>query len=143
MKTLVKSNGFPSLRSMMEDFWNVDGFFNKPIFDSKLLPAVNIKNKKEEYQIEVSVPGFKKQDFNISVENGLLNISTETSSESEEDSEEFTRKEFSTSSFSRSFNLPDDISKDQVKASYKDGLLHISIKKSGKVKENVKKIEID
>lgn len=142
MKTVVKSSGFPSLRSMMEDFWNVDGFFSRPVFGNELLPAVNIKSKKEHYELEVAAPGFQKKDFNVTMENGLLSISAETSSESEENTEDYTRREFSTSSFTRSFNLPPDISRDQVRANYKDGLLHISIKKSGDGKESPKKIEI-
>ncbi|WP_343523574.1 Hsp20/alpha crystallin family protein [Pedobacter sp.] len=143
MKKLTKSNGFPALKSMMEDFWHVDGFSNKPLLNAELLPAVNIKNKKDKYQIEVSTPGFKKKDFDVSVENGKLHISAETSSEAEESDEEFARKEFTTSSFSRSFNLPDDILQDEVKASYKDGLLRINIKKSGETKKSGKTIDID
>jgi len=142
MKTLVKSNGFPSLRSMMEDFWSVEGFFSRPLFGNELLPAVNIKSKKEHYELEVAAPGFEKKDFNVTVENGLLIISAERSSESEENADDYTRREFSTSSFSRSFNLPDDISRDQVSAVYKDGLLQISIKKSGDGKKSLKQIEI-
>lgn len=126
----------------MEDFWNVDGFFSRPVFGNELLPAVNIKSKKDHYELEVAAPGFEKKDFNVTVENGLLFISAETSNEKEENAEDYTRREFSTSSFTRSFNLPEDISRDQVSANYKDGLLQISIKKSGDGKKSPKKIEI-
>lgn len=143
MKNLAKLTGLPSLKSMMEDFWNVDGFFNKIANTNELLPAVNIKNKKNEYQIEVAVPGFKKEDFEVTVENGILNISATTSADTEELAEEYTRREFTMSSFSRSFGLPDDISDDALKANYKDGLLKLSIKKSQEKKSPAKKVKID
>src|SRR6185312_6641905 len=108
MSTLVKSkaNGFPSLRSVMEDFWNTDKFFDKSLFGVETLPAVNIKDAKNHYEVEVAAPGFNKEDFKITTENGLLTISAETSSEKKEEKENYTRKEFSCSSFVRTFTLP-------------------------------------
>lgn len=142
MKTLVKSNAFPSLRSAMEDFFNTD-FFNKPFITTEFLPAVNIRDEEDSYELEMSVPGFRKDDFKITSEDGLLTISAETSSEHKEEKKNYTRKEFSSSSFSRSFNLPDNIEDDNVKASYKDGLLKLSLKKSPKMLHNKKQISID
>ena len=63
MSTLVKTNGFPSFKTMMEDFWNTDRFFEKPIFTGETLPAVNIRETKGSYELEVAAPGFKKEDF--------------------------------------------------------------------------------
>jgi HSP20 family protein len=143
MKTLVKTNGFPTLRSMMEDFWNIDRFFNRPVFDSGVLPAVNIRDKKDGYELEVSAPGFKKDDFNVSIDNGTLTISAETTNESEEEKDDYARREFSRSSFTRSFTLPDNISEEHIKANYKDGLLHLSLKKSAKALKEPKKVKID
>ncbi|MEJ5995292.1 Hsp20/alpha crystallin family protein [Pedobacter sp. Du54] len=143
MKTLVKTNPFPSWRSMMEDFWNVDSFFNKPMFNGSLLPAVNVRDLKDGYQLEVSAPGFKKDDFNVSIENGMLTISADNVEESKQEKEDYTRKEFSRSSFQRSFTLPDNIDEGKIKAKYEDGLLHISLKKSDKALKEAKKVKID
>lgn len=143
MRTLVKSNQFPSFRSMMEDFWNTDGFFNKPIFDNGFLPAVNIRDKKDSYELEVSAPGFKKEDFKVSTDDGMLIISAETSSENEEENDSYTRKEFSRSSFSRSFNLPDNVLEEDIKARYNDGLLQIALRKTEPGKRTGKQIAID
>jgi len=143
MSTLVKSNGFPSLRSMMEDFWNTDKFFTQPLLNSETLPAVNIRNTKSGYELEVAAPGFSKNDFKISTENGLLIISAETSSEQKEEKEDYTRKEFSRTSFTRTFSLPENVEEDHVKANYKDGLLTIDLKKSGKALASRKEIKID
>jgi len=65
---------------MMEDFWNNDNFFKPSFFNNhELLPAVNIRDTAKGYELEVAAPGFKKEDFKITTENGLLTISAETS----------------------------------------------------------------
>lgn len=130
MSNLVKTNFFPSLRTMMDDFWNTDRFFSQPIFKNDFLPAVNIRDKENQYELEVSAPGFKKKDFSITTDNGLLTISAESDNEAKEDSSDYTRREFSHSSFSRTFSLPENIAEDEIKAGFNDGLLKIILKKS-------------
>ncbi len=142
MSTLVKSNDFPALRSALENFWNPEKFFNRPFLNGQVLPAVNVKDKKNSYELEVAAPGFKKEDFKLITENGLLTISAETSSEKEEEDENFTRQEFSRSSFSRTFNLPDNVSSDDISAKFQDGLLKVDIKKSGKSISPKKEVKI-
>lgn len=142
MTTLAKSHRAPSLRSKMEDFWDLDRFFNKPFGDGEFLPAVNVRETKEHYKLDVAAPGFKKDDFKISTEDGLLIISAETSKEEKEEKENYTRKEFTSSSFSRTFSLPDNIEEDKIKANYQDGLLKIELKKSGKTTASKKEVKI-
>jgi HSP20 family protein len=142
MSTLVKSNGFPSLRSMMEDFWNTERFFDKPLFGGETLPAVNVRETKNLYKLDVSAPGFKKDEFKISTEDGLLTISAETSTEKNEDKENYTRKEFSSSSFTRTFNLPDNVVEDNITANYQDGLIKIELKKSDKKLAPKKEVKV-
>ena len=142
MSTLVKTNGFPSLRSMMEDFWNTDKFFDKSFFNGETLPAVNIRDAKNHYQLEVAAPGFKKDDFKITTENGLLTISAETKCEKNEEKDNYTRKEFSRSSFIRTFTLPSNVVEDNITAGYKDGLLSIELKKSDKELPAKKQIKV-
>ncbi|ASU34777.1 Hsp20/alpha crystallin family protein [Mucilaginibacter xinganensis] len=145
MSTLVKSKkkGFPSLGSMMEDFWNADKFFNKPFFDGETLPAVNIINKKGHYQLDLAAPGFKKEDFKISTDGGVLTISAETIYEKNKENENYTRREFSRSSFTRIFNLPENVKEDDINAKYRDGLLSVELKKSGKDLPAHREIKID
>jgi|SRR5690606_14716880 len=143
MKTLAKSNRFPSLQSMVDDFWNADGFFNKPFFKEEFFPAVNIREKEGSYELEVSAPGFKKDEIKVSAENGMLTISGEASTEDKEEKEGYTRKEFSKSSFSRSFSLPENIMEDEIKAKFSDGLLHISLKKSAAKKSSAKHVTVE
>lgn len=143
MSTLVKSNGFPSVRSLMEDFWNTDKFFNVPFFNGEQVPAVNICDAKNNYEIEVAAPGFKKEDFRVTTENGLLTISAETSSENHEEKDNYTRREFTRSSFTRSFSLPDNVVEDNISAQYKDGLLKVDLQKSGKALTAKKEVKVD
>jgi HSP20 family protein len=91
----------------------------------------------------VSAPGFKKEDFKVTTNNGMLKISAETSSEHEEEKDDYTRKEFSRSSFSRSFSLPENIAEDEVKASYNDGLLSVTLKKTGATEKQAKQVKVD
>ncbi|MBS1502857.1 MAG: Hsp20/alpha crystallin family protein [Bacteroidetes bacterium] len=144
MSTLVKSktSGFPSLRSMMEDFWNPDRFLGRALFSGETLPAVNIKDNRNHYQVEVAAPGYNKDDFKIITENGLLTISAETSSEQKEEKENYTRREFSRTSFTRTFTLPDDVQADHIDAKYRDGLLTLELKKSAKSVSAKKEVKI-
>jgi len=142
MSTLVKSNASQSLRSMMEDFWSPDRFFNAPFLNHELLPAVNVRETKNHYELELAVPGFKKEDFKIVIENGLMIISAETRDEKNEDKDNYTRKEFSYSSFSRTFNLPDDVEEDNIDANYQNGILSLELKKSGKQLASKKEIKV-
>jgi HSP20 family protein len=108
------------------------------------MPAVNIKNNADAFEIELAAPGLKKEDFNIEVEEDLLKLSVEKKQESEENSENYTRKEFNYSSFHRSFTLPKNIvDKDQVRAVYVDGILKVSIPKLQEAKETKIKIAVD
>ena len=143
MSNLVKTNRFPSLGSMMEDFWNTDKFFNQPFFNGETLPAVNIRETKNHYELEVAAPGFKKEDFKITTENGLLTISAETTAEKNEEKENYTRREFSCASFIRTFTLPENVVEDDIVAKYRDGLLNIELKKSGKNLVAKKEVKVD
>ena len=143
MSTLVKTNAFPSFRSMMEDFWNTDRFFDKPLFKGEALPAVNIRETKNNYKLEVAAPGFKKDDFKVATENGLLTISAETKTEQNEEKDNYTRREFSCSSFVRTFTLPENVIEDDINATYNDGLLKIELKKNAKSLPAKKEVKVN
>lgn len=128
---------------MIEDFRNTDHFFDKAFAHGEFLPAVNIHETKNHYKLEVAVPGFKKDDFKITTEDGLLTISAETSKEEKEEKENYSRREFSCASFTRSFKLPDNAEEDHISASYQNGLLEIELKKSGKSIGSKKQIKVD
>jgi HSP20 family protein len=129
-KSLVKaSDRFPSV---FDDFfrpWNEwfsnGGFVTKPLN----VPAVNVVENHGEYKVSLAAPGMKKADFEIDVDGNMLTISSEKEEKKEEKEEQYTRKEFSYSSFSRSFTLPEDVKQDKIEAAYEDGVLKISLPK--------------
>ena len=116
-----------------DDFWGRD-LFDKNEF-STTVPAVNINEGAEEFNIELAVPGIDKKDINIEVDNGLMTVSYENKSENEQNKKEYYKKEFNYHSFSRTFSLPDSVNTDQIKATYKDGILHMSIPKKDEAKQ--------
>jgi HSP20 family protein len=143
MSLLIKTPVMPTLRSITEDFWNVENLFDYPFIRKETLPAVNIKENDNHFEIEVAAPGFQKKDFKIDVQNGVLNISAETSNKTAQTEENYTRKEFSYAAFNRSFNLPENINEDAVNAKYENGLLFLSIKKAENKQLEKKQIPID
>jgi HSP20 family protein len=129
-KSLVKAN--ERVPSVFDDFfkpWNEwftnGGLLNKPL----TMPAVNVVENQNEYKVSLAAPGMKKSDFEIDVEGNMLTISSEREETKEQKDEQYTRKEFSYASFSRSFSVPDDVKQDKIDAVYEDGILKISLPK--------------
>ena len=127
----------------MEDFWNSENVFDRGLFRKDTLPAVNIKENEADYQIEVAAPGYKKNDFKIEVSEGILSISAETKDEKSEETDNYTRKEFTSSSFCRSFSLPENVNDEKVHAKYEDGLLQLKLVKSKKAEPKKKTISVE
>jgi HSP20 family protein len=109
---------FPSL---MNELFVPDWFGGKDNFS--MLPAVNIMENEKDFTLELSVPGRKKEDFNIEIDDNVLTISSEVKSEEETTEKNYTRKEFGYSSFKRSFTLPDTVNADAIEANYENGIL--------------------
>ncbi|MBK9270925.1 MAG: Hsp20/alpha crystallin family protein [Saprospiraceae bacterium] len=128
--------------TMVEDLLNrgLNDIFGGQVFQSSV-PAVNVSENDQSFLVDVAAPGLKKEDFKLSLEKGFLNISASKEEKKEETNEQFSRKEFNYSSFSRSFKLPEHADASKITASYKDGVLHITIDKKTVVKEE-KTIEI-
>ena len=129
--TLIKQRGsFPSMRSLLEDFWNNDTLIEDRFWNTRVnLPAVNIIEKDDKFLIEMAAPGLRKEDFKINIENGILQIDSESQSEVDEEKDNYTRKEFNYSSFSRSFTLPENASEENISANYENGVLKLKLQK--------------
>lgn len=140
--TLVKfkNRRLPWYDTMFTDLLGTDRLLtNDLLLEDKWIPAMNIKEKKENFEIEVAAPGFDKKDFEVTIENGVLCISAEKKEEKEVKEDEFTRKEFNYNSFSRRFTLPENINEDEkIDAVYKDGILKLVLGKMD-MKEIAKK----
>jgi HSP20 family protein len=92
-------------------------------------PAVNIAETDMEYRVELAAPGLNKKDFKIDLNKNVLIISSEKEETYEENKENMMRKEFSYSSFKRSFTLPDTVNADKIKAEHENGILTVHIPK--------------
>ena len=135
MLPILRKSTFPNL---FEEFFQKEflpGFFEGEKGSS--IPAVNIIDEQKGFRIEVAVPGMEKKDFNIDLEHNVLTISSEKEVKSEEEDEKIMRKEFSYTSFSRSFNLPESVDLEKISAKYKDGVMNISIPKKEEAKEKL------
>jgi len=132
---LVKANNrFPAVPNLFDDFfrdWSITNFSDT----NTTLPAVNIKEDDNGFSIEVAAPGMDKKDFDINFDNDLLTISSEKNIDNEEKGDNYTRKEYSYQSFTRSFRIPENtVDSDKITASYKNGELLISIPKKEEAK---------
>lgn len=107
---------------------------------STTVPAANIIEADDHFNIELAAPGKKKSDFTIELDEGVLTISSETETKSTEKDGSFTRKEFGYSSFNRSFNIPETVSADKISASYKEGILTVSLPKKAEALPQPKKL---
>jgi HSP20 family protein len=149
--TKKRKNGsgslFPSLRN---DFFS-NRFMSPRLFDfdddffseGVSSPPANINETNKEYMIDLSVPGMKRDDFKVDVEDGVLSISCEKEEEKKDEGKNYRRREFSYSNFSRTFTLPDNIDENAIVAKYDNGMLQVTIpKKEVSVSKPKKEIKV-
>jgi HSP20 family protein len=129
----------PFFPSLIDDFINTDWNLKVPSF-SGTVPAVNIKELDSQFEIELAVPGMNKDDFEIEVEDGVLSISSTQEEEQVNEKGKFTRREFSYSSFRRSFTLPDSVDPTKIDATYKEGVLLVLLPKHKEAQPQPKKL---
>ena len=131
--TLVKAkkHRLPWFDTMFNDLIAGDRLLNKEFFlENKWIPEMNIIDKDKTVEIELAAPGFDKNDFEISIENGILYLSAEKKDNQDIDDENYTRREFHYHSFTRTLTLPDNINdKEHIKAKYENGILRIVLEK--------------
>nr|WP_299346692.1 Hsp20/alpha crystallin family protein [Allomuricauda sp.] len=125
--SIVKRNNllFPSF---VNDFFGPDWFGGVDKWNTNL-PAVNIKEEENGFELELAIPGGKKEDFKIEVDNDVLTISSEANKASTETNENYTRKEFSYTAFKRAFTLPETVDGAKIDAKYESGILKLTLPK--------------
>src|SRR5690606_29209618 len=116
------------------DFFDGDRFFDSDMMQ-RTIPAVNIQEKDDSFEIELAAPGLEKKDFKVTVDRGVLTISAEKEARKEEKEQNYTRKEFNYTTFSRSLVHTETISVEDIKGKYKDGVLKLSVKKKAPAKQ--------
>jgi len=108
--------------------------------ESGFRPATNVVEEEDYYLIEVSIPGFAKEDVSIKVENGSIKISVEKKGAKED--KKYLRREFGVCKFERSFKLADTINQQNISAEVLNGILNIVLPKVEEKKPEVHNIEI-
>jgi len=129
-----KNSQYPSvlLDRLFENFFGSD-FLGK-YSNQVTIPSVNVTEKNDSYEVEVAAPGYKKDDFKVSLENNILTISAEVKNESEKSDKKELIKEYHYASFERSFTLPDTILTDKIEAKYENGILKLLLPKKEEAK---------
>ena len=156
MTTLMKRGGEPSVYSplpilqsfltdpFLSNWFNRDNdTWNKDTrVEDSTLPAVNISETENTFELSVAAPGMTKNDFKVELENNRLVISGEKKEENEnKQGHNWLRKEYNYKSFVRSFTLAENhVSPEGIKAKYTDGILHISIPKSAEAKNKAARV---
>ena len=146
MNTLMKRNSLSPSATFFDDFpgrglfdW-LDSVSSARHSEGNTLPRVNISETGSDFRVEMAVPGMKKDAFKVELDNNTLIIKAEASQNHEDNFEEergYTRKEFSYSSFSRSFYLPNTVDSDAIEGKYEDGILRLVIPKREEAKKKL------
>jgi HSP20 family protein len=139
--SILQDPFFSDLMNTRRSLFNLNRIFNGDNEnDFEINPSMNVKDNKENYEIEMAAPGLTKDDFNITIEDGVLTVSAEKEEKSEEKQEGYLCKEFSYNTFSRSMILPEMVDENkEVKAQYKDGILKLMLHKKPEAKPKLAK----
>jgi len=131
------SNKTKYIPSILDDFINLDWNYNRHTIS---VPAVNIKELDTHFEIELAIPGKNKNDFEIEIEDGLLSISSSFNQEDKSDNSKSARIEFDYDSFKRTFSIPDSVDSSKIEATYKGGILKITLSKRDEALPEPKKL---
>ncbi len=137
--------GHPHLFNLFfDDLLTKDSFFNQNNATNRgALPASNIKETAEAFLIDMAAPGLEKGDFAISVDEMQLTIAVSKEDQKEEKAENYHRKEFHYHNFKRSFQLPENVDIEKIKADYVQGVLKLELPKMQETKvEKVRQIQV-
>lgn len=138
--SLTKWNNGSTMTNVFDDLFSRDlwnwGLANNSLTNTTI-PAVNIKETADGFEVEMAAPGMRKEDFKVELEDNNLTISSEFQNQNEvKDGERYTRREFSYQSFQRSFMLPKNVVDiDQINARYENGVLRLFIPKREEAKQ--------
>ena len=110
--------------------------------ECRWVPAVDISEDADNLFVDVEVPGMKKEDIKVSLEHNVLSLKGEKKQDKEIKEENYHRWERCYGSFSRAFELPIPVEAGKIKASYRDGVLHVQLPKAEEVKPREIPIEV-
>jgi HSP20 family protein len=150
MNITVKTPGMPKI---LTDWMRPESLLGRDFFDfgsdfftprlGVTVPSVNIRETVKDFVFEIAAPGLERKDFNVEIENRVLNISVEKEETKEEKENGYFRKEYSFNSFCRSFTLPENVREGDIDAKYEGGILRVMVPKAKETPATpVKKIAV-
>ena len=126
---------------LFDNFFRDDDFFTKK---QNNLMKTDVKEMKDKYEIKIDLPGYEKENINLSLNNGYLEISAKMNKEENKEEEKYVRRERFVGECSRSFYVGDDITEEDINAEFKNGILKIDVpkKENEENQKEIKQIEI-
>lgn len=122
------------IEKLFDDFWS----FPDLIRPEDKLFSMDVVENKDSYMIKADLPGVKKEDLDVSMENGLLTVSAKRSSDEEHDNGKYHVHERSSGEFKRKFSIPESVKAEEIKAEFKNGVLELVIPKTEKEESKTK-----
>ena len=139
---------YPMLRNAMN--WLDNGFDD--MFDNSWMPkmsvtapAINVKENKDEYDIELAAPGTTKEDFNVNLDNDgnlVIKMEHKDNKKDENKKEHYLRREFSYSNYEQALTLPEDVETGKIEAKVENGVLHVTLPRTHRAEKETKRIEV-
>ncbi len=131
--TIIKWHRRPSMSEVLDNM--LDRNFNTG-FEKNCgcVPATNILEKENGFEIQLAVPGMKKDDFKLEMEEDVLSVIYEKKDEEKKDDGEYLQREFDMDEFTRSFSIPKTADVENIQARYDAGILYISVPKQDKAR---------
>jgi len=145
---VTRFDPFKEINELRRGFNYLNSVFNQleegkaPESAVDFIPTVNTREADDAYYVEVDLPGIKKEDISIDVDENVLTVSGERKVSEEQKEENYYKVESRFGRFERSFTLPEDVDAEKIEAESKDGVLQIRIPKVQQVDKAPKKIEI-
>ena len=144
--TLIKwqpkpMNVFDDMDTMIHSFFNTD--WNFPVRDTRnWSPAADVKETDNSFVLTADIPGLTKKDIKVNVANGKLSISGERTYETDQGNDNYHYRERRFGTFDRSFKLPDTVDEEKISASFKNGILNVSLPKHANILPKEREIKV-
>ncbi len=135
-RTFNENNWLPSL---MDEMLGGEAV-SKARTEKRFIPAVNVNEMEDKFHLELVIPGFAKNEVSIEIDKDLLSIASEMESKDETEKGNCTRREFTKSSFKRTFNIPETVNQEGIEADYKNGILTIILPKKDEALPQPKRV---
>jgi HSP20 family protein len=142
LPSLRSESPLAAFRNMLDEFFNEPFFMSDREITGRVWPRVDIAEEKDRYIVRADLPGMRKDEISIAIEGDTLTISGEKKEEHKREEGNYYHLERTYGSFQRSFSLPGFVDKEKVDASYNNGVLELTLRKTGEQKKPGKKIEI-